>query len=71
MDTPLKLKPSSHVHKAVYDPQAERLTLDLNNGVFAVHGVPEDKAAAYEKAPSHGDFFFKNLQGQHEITRVR
>ena len=70
MDQPLKLKPSTHVHAAAYDPQAERLTLDLNNGRFAVHGVPADKAAAYEAAPSHGDFFFKNFQGKHEITRV-
>ena len=70
MDTPLKLKPSSHVHGATYDPQANRLTLELNNGKFAVHDVPPDKALAYESAPSHGDFFFKNLQKQHEITRV-
>lgn len=70
MDTPLKLKPSSHVHAATYDPQANRLTLDLNNGRFAVHDVPSDKALAYEFATSHGDFFFKNFVKQHEITRV-
>ena len=70
MDTPLKLKPSSHAHGALYDPQTERLTLKLNGGTFAVHNFPKDKALAYEAASSHGDFFFKNIKGQHEITRV-
>jgi hypothetical protein len=71
MDQPLKLKPSTHAHGARYDPDAERLTLDLNGGTFAVHNVPVEKAQAYADADSHGDFFFKNFQGQHEITRVR
>lgn len=71
MDQPLKLKPSSHVQGARYDPQAQRLTLDLNNGTFAVHDVPPEKAQAYQQADSHGNFFFKNIQGKHEITRVR
>jgi hypothetical protein len=71
MDKPLKLKPSSHVSAARYDPQAQRLTLDLNNGTFAVHGVDAQKAADYENADSPGSFFFKNFAKQHEITRVR
>lgn len=73
MDQKLRLKFSSHVHEAKYDPQAERLTLTLNNGVFAVHGVSPSQADAYEKAQSHGDFFFKNFHKnkKHEITRVR
>ncbi len=70
MDSPLKLNPSTHVQQALYDPQSQRLTLQLNNGKFAVHGVPPEKAIAYEQAASPGSFFFKNIQGQHEITRV-
>lgn len=72
MDTPLKLKPSSHVKSAKYDAGAERLTLELNNGTFAIHGVPPAKAAEYAASDSHGNFFFKNFaKGQHEITRIK
>jgi len=71
VDSPLKLKESSHVRSAKYDPQAQRLTLELNNGTFAVHGVDAQKAADYQNADSHGDFFFKNFSKNHEITRVR
>jgi len=47
------------------------LTLDLNGGTFAYHGVPQDKAVAFGEAQSHGDFFHANIRGKHEFTRVR
>lgn len=68
----LRLGKSSHVKDAHYDPQANRLTLTLNNGVFAVHDVSPSEAAEYESAPSHGDYFFANFHGgKKEVTRVR
>ena len=70
-DTPIRLKPSTQVHGARYDPQTQRLTLDLNGGTFAYHQVPQDKAIAFGEADSHGDFFHANLRGKHEFTRVR
>ena len=70
MDSPLKLKPSTHVKSALYDPQAQRLTLSLNNGTFAVHDVDPDKASEYANSDSPGSYFFKKFKGTHEITRV-
>ena len=68
----LRLKPSSHVKDADYDPSSNRLTLVLNNGTFAVHDVSPSEAAEYEAAPSHGDHFFANFHGgKKEVTRVR
>jgi len=55
----------------MYDPQAERLTLTLNNGgKYAYHAVDQAKATAFGEADSHGDFFPANIRGKHEFTRV-
>jgi hypothetical protein len=70
-DQPMRLKPSTQVHGARYDPQAQRLTLDLNGSTVAVHDIPQDKVVAFGEADSHGKFFHQYIKGQHEITRVR
>ena len=70
-DIPMRLKPSTQVRAATYDPQAQRLTLTLNSGgKYAYHQVPQDKAVAFGEADSHGDFFHANIRGKHEYTRV-
>ena len=70
-DTPIRLKPSTQVHSATYDPQAKRLTLELNGATVAAHDFPPEKAVAFGEAESHGKFFHQYIKGQHEITRVR
>lgn len=73
MDQPIKLKPSEQVHSATYDPQAQRLTLGLNGGTFAYHGVEQQVADDFAKADSHGQFFHQVIRGnkKYEHTRVR
>ena len=71
MDQKLKLKPSTHVHAASYDPDTERLTLRLNGGTVAHHGVPVQVAQGLQDAPSHGKFYNKNIRGKYEHSRVR
>jgi hypothetical protein len=56
-DIPMRLKPSTNVHEARYDPRAQRLTVKLNDGTFAVQNVDQDKAIAFGEADSHGKFF--------------
>jgi hypothetical protein len=70
-DIPMRLKPSTNVHEARYDPRAQRLTVKLNDGTFAVQNVDQDKAIAFGEADSHGKFFHQVfVKGGHEITRV-
>jgi hypothetical protein len=75
-DRPLKLKNSSQVHKASYDPRAQRLTLQLNGGTFAYHDVPAEIADGLQKADSHGDYFHEHIRSKpgepkkFEYTRV-
>ena len=71
MDQKLKLKPSSHVHGAVYDPDTERLTLNLNGGTIAHHLVPLETAQGLQAAQSHGKFYNENIRGKYEFSRVR
>jgi len=71
VDQKLKLKPSSHVHEASYDPDTERLTLRLNGGTIAHHGVPVQKALELQAAPSHGKYYNEHIRGKFEHSRVR
>ena len=71
MDQKLKLNPSTHVHEASYDPDTQRLTLRLNGGTIAHHGVPAQLAQGLQAAPSHGKFYNENIRGKYEHSRVR
>ena len=77
MDRPLKIKPSSQVHSGTYDPQTERLTLELNGGSHAYHNFPQDLVDGLEKASSPGTFFHDNIRGRdpknppYKTTRIR
>jgi hypothetical protein len=71
VDQKLKLKPSTHVHGASYDTDTERLTLQLNGGTIAHHGVPQKLAEGLQAAPSHGKFYNENIRGKYEHSRVR
>ena len=71
MDQKLRLKPSTHVHEASYDPEAERLTLRLNGGTIAHHGVPKELALGLQAAQSHGKYYNEHIRGKFEHSRVR
>ena len=71
MDQKLKLKPSTHVHEASYDPDTERLTLRLNGGTIAHHNVPVQLAQGLQAAQSHGKFYNENIRNKFEHSRVR
>jgi hypothetical protein len=73
VDRPLKLKPSSHIHGGTYDPQTGRLTLVLNGGTIAHHGVSVEHAEGLEKAASHGKYYHENIRNNpdYDFSRVR
>ena len=70
-DRPLRLKPSSNVHSAVYDDATGRCTVTMNGGTHAFHSVPPEKAEKFEEADSPGQFVHQQLKGVHESTRIR
>ena len=71
MDQKLRLKPSTHVHEASYDPETERLTLKLNGGTIAHHNVPARLAQGLQAAPSHGKFYNENIRNKPEFEHSR
>ena len=70
-DTPIRLKPSTQVHSATYDPQAKRLTLELNGATVAAHDFPPEKAVAFGEAESHGKFFHQYQSRNNTISDER
>ena len=71
MQQTLKLKKSSNVHGARYDPDTETLELDLNGGTWAHFGVDQQKVDDFVSAKSHGEHHAKHIAGQHETKRIR
>lgn len=70
-DQPLRLKKSSQIHSATYDPSTLRFTAVLNDGTFAYHQVPSDIAYGIEKASSAGKYFHQHIRNSPQFTRVR
>jgi hypothetical protein len=61
---------SNQVHKAVYDDEAQLLKLTLNGKTYGYQRVPQEKVAGLSKAPSHGDYFHKNIRGKHNFYPI-
>lgn len=73
MQHTLKLKKSSNVHGARYDPDTETLETDLNDGTWAHFGVSQEDADKFEDADSHGQHFHKFIKNNenYEVKRVK
>jgi len=71
MQRVLKIKKSSNIHGARYDPDTETLELDLNGGTWAHFGVGQDKVDDFVSAKSHGEHHAKFIKDQHETKRVK
>ena len=71
MKQTLKLKKSSNVHGATYDPDTETLDLDLNDGTWSHFGVSQDKVDDLVSAKSHGQHYHQFIKGEHEVKRVK
>ena len=66
----LQLKPSKNVKAATYDPDTQKLTVQLNGGTYVYDGVDADKAQAFADADSHGQFLHSNIKGQHTFSKI-
>lgn len=66
----LNLKPSANVKGATYDPDTQKLTVQLNGGTYVYDGVSADKAQAFADADSHGSFLHTQIKGQHTFTKI-
>lgn len=71
MDRKLKLGDSDNLKGGTYDPQTERLTVQLKDRHYAYHSVPAHLIEKLESADSHGEFFAEHIKPHHEFTRVK
>jgi hypothetical protein len=75
-DQPVRLKKSSQVHEATYDPSTKRCSVVLNGATVAYHQVEPQTIAEWEKADSPGKYFHEFIRGpkdnpKHKFSRVR
>jgi len=73
MKRTLKLKKSSNVHEAHYDPETETLDLHLNDGHWSVLFMDQEAANKFEVAKSHGTHFHQFIKNneKYEVKRVK
>lgn len=69
-EQPLNLKPSANVKAASYDPDTQKLTVQLNGGTYVYDSVSAEKAQAFADADSHGSFLHTQIKGQHQYVKI-
>jgi hypothetical protein len=67
----LNLKQSSNIKGAVYSADDQTLTVQFHNGgTYSYSGFDADKADAFERADSPGNFLHTQIKGQHVHTKI-
>ena len=62
---------SSALRRIGYDPDAEMLAVEFNNGLrYDYYNVPQQIGLAFLAAPSKGRFYGAHIKGQYTIVKL-